>query len=304
MTKRTCQWENCEAVLAATMGRGRRGKWCPTHKAEKRRLESPDSPTKICTEKDCSRPVRAKGVCATHYNQQHQPNRHAKAMMPCSGCGEPMSKEPSRANRYGKMYCTQQCRDVYHWLGLRSSRKQVAVYIHQPVLHMFIYRFPTPLRLRTHAVWVTGVCADCDAPFTDNQPNARYCSTRCTDRAGRRRRRALEYKAAGEFRYSDIMRQYRRQGYACAYCKQPCSGLPDPEHVMPLSRGGRNDMTNLVAACRSCNTDKSDLMLTEWAIDRARRRLAVVDTLLSDAVYSHLLASIPTVPAYRHREAA
>jgi 5-methylcytosine-specific restriction endonuclease McrA len=52
-------------------------------------------------------------------------------------------------------------------------------------------------------------------------------------------------------------RLFVRDRHACAYC-----GLAYPEgeltieHIMPLSRGGRHDWTNVVTACRSCNTRK------------------------------------------------
>lgn len=100
------------------------------------------------------------------------------------------------------------------------------------------------------------------------------------------------------------MRIYLKQGKVCAYCEQPVVGLPDPEHVLPLSRGGRNDTTNLVAACRACNTDKNDLTLTEWAADRERRGLPPVRTDLPRATYSHLVHAEPTTTAWRHRQVA
>lgn len=47
---------------------------------------------------------------------------------------------------------------------------------------------------------------------------------------------------------------YERDGYACQYC-----GAADDltiDHVRPLSRGGSNEMSNLLTACRSCNCSK------------------------------------------------
>lgn len=81
------------------------------------------------------------------------------------------------------------------------------------------------------------------------------------------------------------------------YCDAACrkdehakiAGLPDPEHVIPLSRGGSNSMANIVAACRACNGDKRDLTPDEWALDRMRRGLLPVDTSLSGPAFSHLV---------------
>ncbi|WP_426325708.1 HNH endonuclease [Microbacterium sp. E-13] len=57
----------------------------------------------------------------------------------------------------------------------------------------------------------------------------------------------------------------------------------------PLSRGGRNDLSNLVATCRPCNSDKRDLTLSEWAEDRARRNATPVQTVfdIADPRYRH-----------------
>ena len=50
---------------------------------------------------------------------------------------------------------------------------------------------------------------------------------------------------------------FRRDGYMCMYCGE---GSPESQltrdHVIPLSRGGRDKWQNVVAACRGCNTRK------------------------------------------------
>ena len=55
----------------------------------------------------------------------------------------------------------------------------------------------------------------------------------------------------------------RRDGAACAYCGRPVgTGLPFSrptlDHVVPVTRGGGNELTNLVLACKPCNLDKAD----------------------------------------------
>lgn len=47
------------------------------------------------------------------------------------------------------------------------------------------------------------------------------------------------------------------QGGRCAYCGHPpASGVLTQDHVEPLARGGRHDVSNLVAACLACNVRK------------------------------------------------
>lgn len=64
--ERVCQWAGCATTLAHGEN-ARANKWCRAHVAEKRRLEPRDNLNVECSEPDCSRPVRAKGVCNMHY---------------------------------------------------------------------------------------------------------------------------------------------------------------------------------------------------------------------------------------------
>ena len=54
-------------------------------------------------------------------------------------------------------------------------------------------------------------------------------------------------------------RLFLRDRHLCGYCGNT---LPDTEltveHILPVSRGGRLSWTNVVTACRSCNTRKGN----------------------------------------------
>jgi hypothetical protein len=52
-----------------------------------------------------------------------------------------------------------------------------------------------------------------------------------------------------------------RAGHRCEYCRAPEAifNLPfEVEHIVPSSRGGPDDPTNLALACRACNLHKGD----------------------------------------------
>ncbi len=49
-----------------------------------------------------------------------------------------------------------------------------------------------------------------------------------------------------------------RDGGRCQYCGGRADSV---DHVIPKSRGGRHSWDNVVAACRPCNTRKSDKLL-------------------------------------------
>ena len=61
---------------------------------------------------------------------------------------------------------------------------------------------------------------------------------------------------------AELERQVReRAGGRCEYCRMHQSlqgGTFHIEHVVPLSRGGDSELTNLALACPGCNLHKSD----------------------------------------------
>lgn len=59
------------------------------------------------------------------------------------------------------------------------------------------------------------------------------------------------------FKYVKKMRRRR-----CKYCGGPEGNTID--HVIPLSRGGRNHWTNMVPCCQRCNCEKSNKTPSEW----------------------------------------
>lgn len=55
-----------------------------------------------------------------------------------------------------------------------------------------------------------------------------------------------------------------RDNYSCQYCgKQSVARDLTLDHVLPRSAGGRTEWTNIVAACRACNTRKGCLTCDE-----------------------------------------
>lgn len=69
----------------------------------------------------------------------------------------------------------------------------------------------------------------------------------------------------------------------CQYCEEPNGN--EVEHIVPRSRGGRDDLDNVTLACKRCNVKKSALELPQMyegillarAKERATKILAVID---------------------------
>lgn len=54
---------------------------------------------------------------------------------------------------------------------------------------------------------------------------------------------------------------FRRDSYTCQYCGTKSDLTLD--HLIPRSKGGKSNWTNLVTACKSCNAKKGDYALED-----------------------------------------
>lgn len=69
-----------------------------------------------------------------------------------------------------------------------------------------------------------------------------------------------------------IFGEYARGNYLppCVYCGKPATTI---EHILPRSRGGTDDPTNLAPACKRCNSSKNDKTVCEWTLYRVQQFL-------------------------------
>lgn len=84
-------------------------------------------------------------------------------------------------------------------------------------------------------------------------------SRKATIARRRRRRVAAADNDLTDQQWLDLMEAWA----GCAYC-----GAEEPalqkDTMLPISRGGRYTVTNVVPACRSCNASKCNSELTTW----------------------------------------
>ena len=64
----------------------------------------------------------------------------------------------------------------------------------------------------------------------------------------------------------DWRRLLIRYHNSCAYCG--ASGRIERDHVVPIARGGRHSVGNLLPACYDCNRSKGYKFLSEWRYRR------------------------------------
>jgi len=229
--------------------------------------------TKACSIAGCKRKYNGKGYCAMHalrvqrYGDPHRTGAWQKNDSPY--CKLPECGRPHAA----KGFCNR------HYQQQRKG----------------------------HILPETLICQRCETsferPFKGNPVTIRYCSAECryeqqledyrndvngqktkhemwlrsrpeiikaNEHRRRARKRNKETRVVTE---GDLLRLIARHGGMCAYCKaEPYSHI---DHVVPLSRGGRHALGNLLPACAYCNLSKSARLLSDWRYSRGRDRVVI-----------------------------
>ena len=56
---------------------------------------------------------------------------------------------------------------------------------------------------------------------------------------------------------------FKRDNYVCRYCGATKQQM-ECDHVIPISRGGNNSLSNLTTACPTCNRKKGNKISSRW----------------------------------------
>lgn len=142
--------------------------------------------------------------------------------------------------------------------------------------------------------WHRMSCALCGVLYKAKRSDSMYCNSRCSKRASYLKARAERIDAArvwasnnrdarrlisGRYKarraiWEQTPRRYvitardwnrllARHHGRCAYCDEKHDRM-QVEHVVPLARGGRHSVGNLLPACPPCNGSKNSKLLVEW----------------------------------------
>jgi uncharacterized Zn-finger protein len=162
---------------------------------------------KTCTKDNCDRPHRARGLCSSHYNQEHQPNRHAKKMVACAWCGTEVLKGTGGGRKHGAV-CSNECRQ---WLQ--------NPYCVLPADHWARWYGRTSAWPHTrNYTWApqefgSRTCDYCSDEYTARAANQRFCATSCSARWHHDER----VRNRGGMQSVAILAMPRN----CAHCDQP-----------------------------------------------------------------------------------
>jgi len=66
---------------------------------------------------------------------------------------------------------------------------------------------------------------------------------------------------------------FKRDSFACQYCGRKSPDiLLQVDHMEPVTKGGTNDLLNLITSCKDCNAGQSDRQLSDSTVLEKRRK--------------------------------
>lgn len=197
-------------------------------------------------------------------------------LAPTRTCG--YCKETIDGSHPRRKYCSQRCKD-----GSYSASKRESKY---PSDRLALKRCPVCSSsmngMRPHAVYCSRSCKSKAAgkrnPSTKEQNRARYLRERdrrleyakryqrenpgVPKRAKRKRKARIAGAGVFEITARDWDRLVARHQGRCFYCST--KGPMSMDHVIPISRGGRHSIGNILPACINCNSQKYNSTVMEW----------------------------------------
>ena len=137
------------------------------------------------------------------------------------------------------------------------------------------------------------VCVNCGSEYTiafTGYNSTKYCSIACSKRYINRHsidKRWKKIKSRPHDNDITLERVFAINNGICYLCGRKCSWedkvtyadgtivaggkYPSIEHIIPISRGGCHEWTNVALACRDCNSKKRDSVITAYDCGRVEQ---------------------------------
>lgn len=223
-----------------------------------------DAPKPHCSVDGCERKYNGKGYCAMHamrlarHGDVHNPGRLRRSqtgLCTIEGCdGKHLAKGLCHLHYY---------RTVHERMDLAETLTCARCATDFPRPHK---GNPRAIRFCSHECRYAD---QLDGHRADPDRRARIAAWRAKNphqfRAYLMKRDGLKRAAESrEVTGRDLQRTLARFGGMCAYCRTRKHKHWD--HVVPLIKGGRHAIGNLLPSCASCNLAKGAKLLAEWRL--------------------------------------
>ncbi|MCW2870884.1 HNH endonuclease [Actinacidiphila oryziradicis] len=166
----------------------------------------------------------------------------------CEWCGKDLPSTATGRRRF----CDVACKNRHHF---RATAKERVAALQQ-------WRLANPDKYKAIRVAYKDQIADYNRRYARANPEVFWNL--------RHLRRARLAAAGGPgVSASDWRNLLRRWGHRCAYCGT--SGPMTMDHIVPISLGGWHAIGNVIPACKSCNSSKSNQLLIRWRRSKTPR---------------------------------
>lgn len=66
---------------------------------------------------------------------------------------------------------------------------------------------------------------------------------------------------------------FKRDSFTCQYCgNESPDVLLEIDHIDPVSKGGKNNILNLITACKDCNRGKTNIKLNDDSLLKKQKK--------------------------------
>ena len=181
-------------------------------------------------------------------------------VMTCVFC----NKEFKAPRCQNAKYCSKSCSDK-----ARMTRK----YFNCKECGKEYWRLPCQLRqhgitsfcsLECEGIWSSKYLRGDKAPGWKGGKGKRPSDSELANHENyKMRQRLIENCVVNDFIKADWQEILQTFNYRCAYCHKESNRM-EKDHIIPLSRGGNHTKSNIIPACRSCNSRKHNKTLLEY----------------------------------------
>lgn len=228
----------------------------------------------ICGDPDCVKEAHSRGLCSRHYLRLHHMGNLQGHLLNCAMCGGYFWSYQSR-----RQFCSKTCKNgskyYYNRTNTESDPQKVLDYQRD-------YREQNREHIRQRAVVYNAknrpARVEYMKSYNANNPEAKstwakknpLVSSRTSFRTRKRRGKAsgVEYGVLPRF----ATRALNRSRNCCYYCGNKLRPGHHWDHVFPVVLGGDHGESNLVPACRTCNSSKNDATVMQWRIRMIHRQ--------------------------------